>query len=207
MRKRLLVKNSKLSGNFVIKQADLFSYLDERLQQRTPRKVQQPQLAEAGVLVALTDEERPQVLLTQRSLNLSAHSGEVAFPGGKRDEEDGSIIVTALREAEEEVALPPQNVQVVGELDQVVSRYGYLVTPVLGVIQPQQSLVANEDELSAIFTVPLEHFLSPPSSYFEQGSFSIPSYDYQGFHIWGLTAVMIVEMMNNLWDCDINFRI
>ena len=191
----------------MIKPQNLFDYLDHRLQEREPRRVRQPHLAEAGVLVALTDEVCPQVLLTQRSLNLSSHRGEVAFPGGKRDDEDSSIIVTALREAEEEVALPPQNVQVVGELDQVVSRYGYLVTPVLGVIQPQQALVANEDELSAIFTVPLEHFLTPPSRYFEEENFSIPSYDYQGFHIWGLTAVMIVEMMNNLWDSNINFRI
>lgn len=189
-----------------MKDLHLYSYLNERLEHRQPRRVQQPSLMEAGVLIAITDEANPQLLLTQRSYNLSSHRGEVAFPGGKRDVEDDSIIITALREAEEEVALKPNKVKVVGELDQVVSRFGYLVTPVLGVIQPEQRLVANEDELSAIFTVPLEHFMKPPSSYFEQSNFRIPSYDYQGFHIWGLTAVMIVEMMNNLWDCQIDIR-
>lgn len=185
----------------------LYQYLNERLSGVQRRTLPQLSLAEAGVLVAITDEPDPQLLLTQRSYNLSSHRGEVAFPGGKRDDEDANIIVTALREAEEEVALQPSRVKIVGELDQVVSRFGYLVTPVLGVIQPEQQLVANKDELDAIFTVPLERFTEPPSRYFEQGNFRIPSYDYQGFHIWGLTAVMIVEMMNKFWDCDIEFKI
>lgn len=185
----------------------LYNYLHQRLEQMQPRRVHQPSLAEAGVLMAVTDEATPHLVLTQRSHNLSAHQGEVALPGGKRDLEDKSIIFTALREAEEEVALAPNRVQVVGELDQVVSRFGYLVTPVLGVIEPEQHFIPNKGELTAVFTVPLERFTEPPSSYFEQGSFRIPSYDYQGFHIWGLTAVMIVEMMNKFWDCDIQFRV
>ena len=188
-------------------QSELFYYLQQRLQDHQPRRVHQPELAQAGVLVAITDEADPRVLLTRRAGHLSTHQGEVAFPGGKRDEQDDSIIVTALREAEEEVALTPSQVQVVGELDQVVSRFGYLVTPVLGIIQPQQQFVANTSELDAVFQVPLSHFRNPPSQYFERGTLRIPSYDYQGFHIWGLTAMMIAEMMNHLWDCDISFRI
>lgn len=185
----------------------LYNYLNQRLENYQPRKVIQPSLAEAGVLMAVTDEAQPQLLLTRRSQNLSSHQGEVAFPGGKRDLEDKDIIMTALREANEEVALPPERVQVVGELDQVVSRFGYLVTPVLGIIAPEQHFVANQDELDAIFTVPLEKFTETPSSYFEHGHFRIPSYDYQGFHIWGLTSVMIIEMMNTLWDCQIPYKI
>lgn len=185
----------------------LYDYLQQRLKQHEPRKIRQPNLAEAGVLMAITAEPSPQLLLTQRSQQLSAHRGEVALPGGKRDDEDCSIVATALREASEEVALAPEQVHIVGELDQVVSRFGYLVTPVLGIIQPHQSLVANKDELDAIFTVPLELFKQPPSGYFERGRYRVPSYDYQGFHIWGLTAVMIVEMLNNLWDYRISYRI
>ena len=181
--------------------------LQQRWQQHQPRRVCQPELAEAGVLVAITDEAEPQLLLTRRARHLSTHQGEVAFPGGKRDDTDISIVMTALREAEEEVALPLQQVQVIGELDQVVSRFGYLVTPVLGVIPPQLPLQPNPTELDAVFTVPLSHFRAPPSQYFERGNLRIPSYDYQGFHIWGLTAMMIAEMMNNLWDCDISFRV
>lgn len=186
---------------------DLYSYLGLRLQHRQPRKVQQPTLLEAGVLIAVTDESDPKLLLTRRSLNLSSHKGEVAFPGGKRDVEDGNIIMTALREASEEVALPPERVNIVGELDQVVSLHGYVVTPVLGIIDPHMEFIANRNELDAIFQVPISHFQKPPTRYFERGTVRIPSYDYQGFHIWGITAMMIVEMMNTCWDSDINYKI
>lgn len=188
-------------------QSELYHYLHQRLQQHQPRRICQPELAEAGVLVAITDEADPRVLLTRRAVHLSSHQGEVAFPGGKRDLGDSSIITTALREAQEEVALAPAQVRVLGEMDQVVSRFGYLVTPVLALIAPQQQFVANPDELDAVFQVPLSHFRAPPSRYFERGSLRIPSYDYAGFHIWGLTAMMIAEMMNHLWDCDIAVRI
>lgn len=185
---------------------ELHQYLSERFAAHTPRRVPQPDLAEAGVLVAITAEPDPKLLLTLRGSNLSSHQGEVAFPGGKRDPEDESIVATALREAEEEVGLQPSQVKVLGELDQVVSRFGYLVTPVLAIIPPGLEHIANPGELEAVFEVPLAHFRKAPSRYFERGSIRIPSYDYEGFHIWGLTAMMIAEMMNNYWDCDISFR-
>src|SRR5690554_3140427 len=72
---------------------DLYRYLDQRLQNRQPRRVIQPTLQEAGVLVAVTDESDPKVLLTRRSQQLSSHRGEVAFPGGKKDLEDRDIIL------------------------------------------------------------------------------------------------------------------
>lgn len=187
-------------------QSELHFYLSQRLAQHSPRKVPQTTLTEAGVLVAITDEIDPRLLLTRRSTQLSSHKGEVAFPGGKRDLEDPNIVITALREAEEEVALNPADVQVIGELDQVVSRFGYLVTPVLGIIKPQQTFIPNAGELDAVFQVPLSHFRQPPSQYWERGSLRIPSYDYEGFHIWGLTAMMIAEMMNHLWDSNIPYK-
>ena len=181
----------------------LLERLSRRHETLTPRKITQAGLAEAGVLVAITDEPEPKLLLTRRATHLSSHQGEVALPGGKRDPEDEHIITTALREAHEEVALDPENVQVIGELDQVVSRFGYLVTPVLAVIPPKLTHVPSLDELDAVFEVPLSLFTEPPSQYFERGSIRLPSYDYKEFHIWGLTAMMIAELMNNFWDCDI----
>lgn len=189
-----------------MRESDLFQYLHNRLQAREPRKVHQPDLAEAGVLVAITNEANPQLILTRRAAHMSTHQGEVAFPGGKRDPEDSDIIATAIREAEEEVELPASQVTVVGQMDQVVSRFGYLVTPVLALIPADVELSANPDELDAVFRVPLEFFRQPPSSYFERGSVKIPSFDYDEFHIWGLTAMMIAEMMNHLWDTEITFK-
>lgn len=187
--------------------SDLYQQLAGRLASRSPREIQQPDLAEAGVLVAITDEDEPRLLLTRRASHLSTHQGEVAFPGGKRDPEDESIIATALREAEEEVALRPGDVRVIGVMDQVVSRFGYLVTPVLALIPPGLEFDANEAELDAVFCTPISLFQQPPSSFFEHQRVKIPSFDYQEFHIWGLTAMMITEMMNHLWDADIEYRI
>ena len=189
-----------------MRDSELFLQLQQRLEQRRPRKINQPELAEAGVLVAITNEAEPQLILTRRADHLSSHKGEVAFPGGKRDPEDNDIVATAIREAEEEVELDAALVHVIGEMDQVVSRFGYLVTPVLALVPASVKLKANPDELDAVFKVPLSFFQQPPSSYFERGQVKIPSYDYDGFHIWGLTAMMIAEMMNNLWDADISFR-
>lgn len=185
----------------------LFDFLQARYQCHQPRTIVQPALVEAAVLMAVTDEEQPQLILTRRARHLSSHQGEVAFPGGKRDPGDASLIITALREAEEEIALRAEHVQVVATLDQVVSRFGYLVTPVLAVVPPQMRLMANPHELDAIFTVPLSLFQQPPTRYFERGSIRVPSYDYEQFHIWGLTAMMIAEMMNHCWDCDIEYSL
>lgn len=190
-----------------MQKSQLYRYLDERLADFTPRKIVQPSLHEAGVLCAITDEADPKILLTRRAMSLSSHQGEVAFPGGKRDSSDASIVATALREAQEEVALDPSQILVLTELNQVVSRFGYLVTPVLGIIKPQQTFVANRAELDAVFQVPISHFQKPPSQYFERGQMRIPSYDYQDFHIWGLTAVMIVEMLNHFWDSNISYKV
>jgi hypothetical protein len=92
-------------------------------------------------------------------------------------------------------------------LDQVVSRFGYVVTPIVGLIPADATVIANLDELDAVFKVPLRFFLeTEPHDYFEQGSFSIPSFHYDGFRIWGLTAMMITEMMNNHLDAGIAIR-
>ena len=182
-------------------------HLKERLAQHRPRRINQPDLKEAAVLIAITAEDQPRLVLTQRSESVSTHRDEVAFPGGKRDPEDSSIVHTALREAEEEIGLQAHQVQVIGELDQVVSRFGFLITPVLAVIPAELEHVANLAELDTIFEVPLEFFGRPPEEFFEKERFRIPTYDYEGFRIWGITAMIIAEMLNNIWECEIPVQI
>lgn len=177
------------------------------VEQYQARTVHQPDLAQAGVLVAITDEADPHLVLTRRAQHLNSHSGEVAFAGGKQDATDPDIVFTALREAHEEINLFPQYVKVIGSLDQVVSRFGYVVTPVVGLIPADTEFTANLDELDAIFKVPLRFFLeSEPNDYFERGNISIPSFHYEGFRIWGLTAMMITEMVNNHLNANIAIR-
>jgi 8-oxo-dGTP pyrophosphatase MutT (NUDIX family) len=185
----------------------LLNQLVVSIQRSQARIIDQPTLAQAGVLVAITDEAEPHIVLTRRADHLSTHSGEVAFAGGKKDESDPDIIFTALREAYEEIALASKQVTVIGELDQVVSRFGYVVTPIVGLIPADVTFTANLDELDAVFKVPLRFFLeTEPHDYFERGNISIPSYHFEGFRIWGLTAMMITEMMNNHLNANISIR-
>ena len=185
----------------------LLNQLVVSIQLSQARIIDQPTLAQAGVLVAITDEAEPHIVLTRRADHLSTHSGEVAFAGGKKDESDPDIIFTALREAYEEIALASKQVTVIGELDQVVSRFGYVVTPIVGLIPADVTFTANLDELDAVFKVPLRFFLeTEPHDYFERGNISIPSYHFEGFRIWGLTAMMITEMMNNHLNANISIR-
>lgn len=179
----------------------LLLQLQHHVRHQTIRKVRQ-QLPEAGVLVALTDDTcNPEIILTRRGSLLSSHAGEVAFPGGKRDPEDDSIMATALRESHEEIDLHPEKVDVIGPLNEVISKHGYRVRPFLGIIPTDVRLSPNPDELESLFRVPL-HFLLDHGQMqqerlvYKKGTIHMPRYDYQGYVIWGLTAYVLVEMLN-----------
>lgn len=159
--------------------------------------------AEAAVLLAFTDEPDPQLILTRRADHLKSHRGEVALPGGKRDAEDSSFIVTALRESHEEIDLPPQAVEVLGELDPMVTRFSVKVTPVVGIIAPDTVLTPNPDELDSIFRVPLSFFLRDERTRTDRGtvnghSVAVPCWHWQGYDIWGVTAIILVNFMNRV---------
>lgn len=157
----------------------------------------------AAVLLALTDEPQPQLVLTRRAAHLKTHRGEVALPGGKIDPTDASVVAAALRESEEEIALPPSAVEVLGELDPMVTRFGVKVTPVVGIIPPVIALTPNPDELDSIFRVPFEFFLRDERSRTDRGtvnghSVAVPCWHWQGYEIWGVTAIILVNFMNRV---------
>lgn len=166
---------------------------------------------EAAVLMPVTCAREPGLILTQRAMRLSTHGGEVAFPGGRRDPGDTSLAFTALRESEEEVGLAPSLVEVIGPLSPQVSRYGIKVTPYVGLVPEAVPLRANEDEIAAMFSVPLAFFRDDPREVTHRidylgVSHYVPSYRWEGFHIWGLTALMIVELVNLVYDAGIDLR-
>ncbi|MGE8498356.1 MAG: CoA pyrophosphatase [Pseudomonas sp.] len=166
---------------------------------------------EAAVLVPITRSDDPEVVLTLRASGLSTHGGEVAFPGGRRDPEDNDLIRTALREAEEEIGLPPGLVEVIGPLSTLVSRHGIQVTPYVGVVPDYVEYRANDAEIASVFSVPLEFFREDPREmthridYLGQ-SWYVPSYRYGEYKIWGLTAIMLVELVNLVYDADISLH-
>lgn len=177
--------------------------LIDKVKAHQPRVLSNDQLAHAGVLVAITDEREPKVILTLRSSDMPTHKGEVAFPGGKREDSDADIIATALREAQEEIDLDPNQVQVIGTLNQVVSRYGFLVTPVLAIVPEDVALSTDSHEIDAIFKVPLSFFLDGEPDQIDQfGSFKGPRWYFEDYTIWGLTAVMLAELFNQFFDAQ-----
>jgi 8-oxo-dGTP pyrophosphatase MutT (NUDIX family) len=157
----------------------------------------------AAVLVAVTDRADPGVILTQRTEQLRKHAGQVAFPGGRIDLTDASVVAAALREAEEEIALPPSAVIVIGETDPYRTVTGFQVTPVIGVIPPDMPLHPNAGEVADVFEVPLS-FLLEPANHLEQAvewqgrERHYYEISWQGRRIWGATAAMIVNLARRL---------
>lgn len=150
----------------------------------------------AAVLIPIICRPEPTLLLTRRADSLRKHAGQVAFPGGKTDAEDGSAIVTALREAQEEVALPSQAVHVLGQLAPLDSNTGFQVTPIVGLIPPDIKFYANAEEVAEVFEMPLHEALTLSRYYpldIHRGGHSHRLYLswYQSQFVWGLTAAII----------------
>ena len=158
---------------------------------------------DAAVLVAITDRAHPGVILTQRPETMRKHAGQVAFPGGRVDPEDADLVMAALREAEEEVALARQHVDLIGLTDTYRTITGYCVTPVLGVIPPDLPLVASADEVAAIFEAPLDFLMDPANHRKTTVDWNGRARTYYEMHwdgrrIWGATAAMIVNLSKRL---------
>lgn len=154
----------------------------------------------ASVLIPIVMREQPTVLLTERTMHLSTHSGQIAFPGGKVDELDADAAATALREAQEEVGLDPRFVQVLGVMPDYVTGSSFVITPVVALVQPGFVLTPNPFEVADVFEVPLAFLMNPAHHHahvFEWEGvkrewFSMPYQDalVQRF-IWGATAGML----------------
>jgi 8-oxo-dGTP pyrophosphatase MutT (NUDIX family) len=131
---------------------------------------------------------------------MDSHAGEVAWPGGKQDPEDDNLAQTALRESHEEIGLAPDKVELVAELRPFISKYGLLVTPFVGLVQHPVRLTANPDEIDSIFEVPLSWLKGDPRTQTDVVSrhgetHQVPVYHFDGFRVWGLTAMILWEFM------------
>lgn len=151
-------------------------------------------LRPAAVLIAVQNSESgPRIILTQRASTLKHHAGQIAFPGGKRDEQDTSLEDTALREADEEIGLHPDNVQILGRLPAHETVTGFSVTPVLGMVRATFNPKPDQNEVAEVFSTPLHH-VTNTAQFSVQGRrwrgqqrryYTVP---YGPYYIWGATA-------------------
>jgi len=140
-----------------------------------------------------------QVLLTERTAHLSDHAGQISFPGGRVEVQDADVTATALREAQEEVGLPSERVEVIGRLPQYTTVTGYEVTPVVGLIEGSFELALDAFEVSEVFEVPLEFLMNPAHHErriltlgdITRTFYAMPYEARRRYFIWGATAAML----------------
>jgi 8-oxo-dGTP pyrophosphatase MutT (NUDIX family) len=171
---------------------------EQELRSEPPFTDRQP--AHAAVLVPIVMRERPMVLLTERTAHMTTHSGQVAFPGGKRDDTDIDSADTALREAHEEIGLDRSLAEVLGDLPTYTTGTMFIVTPVIALVRPDYRLTLNPHEVADAFEVPLDFLMNPAHhrrhaiefSGTRREWFSMPYADggTERF-IWGATAGML----------------
>ena len=155
--------------------------------------------AAAVLIPVIAQAQGLTVLFTQRTQHLKSHSGQVSFPGGRAEPGDASADFTALREAQEEIGLALERVEILRRLPEYHTRTGFRVTPVIGIIQPPLELTPDPREVESVFEVPLSFLLDPANRQrrtreLQGRSVGFYVFEYQGHMIWGATAGMLVNL-------------
>ncbi|MGE3830309.1 MAG: CoA pyrophosphatase [Parvibaculaceae bacterium] len=159
----------------------------------------------AAVLVPLVRHEPElSVLMTQRTDRLKSHAGQVAFPGGKIDDTDRDAIAAAVREAQEETGLSENYIEPIGFLDGYLTRTAFQIVPVVAMVSPGFTLMPHEEEVSAIFEVPLRFLMSPEnharhSLMWKGHERFFHAMPWQDRYIWGATAGMIMNLYDRMY--------
>ena len=165
-------------------------------------------LVPAAVLVPFVLGAAPSVLLTKRTAHLNKHAGQISFPGGRIDPDDASPEAAALREAHEEIALAPHQVEVMGRLGDYVTGTGYRITPVLGLLPEGTELEAlglipSPHEVESVFALPLSVLLDPAAPQRQRSEFKgrmreFWVWPHPEHYIWGATAAILVHLAHGL---------
>lgn len=194
---------------------DGFSPVDLETGERRPR-VPEPgeDCRRAAVLVPiLPAPEGARIIYTLRTGDLQDHAGQVSFPGGSLEPQDGSLLETALREAEEEVDLEPDLVEVIGELEEMyIPPSKFLVRPFVGLLREEAELVLEPEEVEAIFSVSMEELMRSESFkkvvWEREGRpYEVPVFAVGGHEIWGATAAMTAGLLARLgWEAESAIR-
>ena len=154
----------------------------------------------AAVLVPVLDKAEPEMVFTRRAEHLPQHPGQVSFPGGAAEQQDGSAVQTALREAYEEIGLPPEVTQPIGFLDRMDTISDYRILPVVALVKPPVHWVLDTREVAEVFSVPLCVVLNKDLYQSQQVDrdgieYTIWSLSWNGYKIWGVTAAILMNLI------------
>ncbi len=157
----------------------------------------------AAVVMPIYANPPHEVVFIERARHLRRHAGQIAFPGGALDTcDDGDHARAALRELHEEIGIPSEAVTIVGRLDDIHQRrFGFTVTPFVGVVAPGTPLVVDENEAAATHHVPLAAILAPGAVHLatevtaDERRVDTPVFDYGPMHVWGLTGRILLTFI------------
>lgn len=184
-------------------------HIQDCLKQYSADTIVKPGFTEASVLIPLLRVGNAlHLLFTVRTEDVEHHKGQVSFPGGARENSDKNYVSTALRESFEELSLAPDDVQILGRINDMWTPTGFVVTPVVGYIPELPELIPQPSEVSDYFTVPLSYFLDDANGYkqkyqrIEEGEeVDVWFYEYDEYTIWGVTAFIIRDFKAVLEGC------
>jgi 8-oxo-dGTP pyrophosphatase MutT (NUDIX family) len=163
----------------------------------------QRKLTPAAVLLPIIAREEPAVLFTRRTPHLSRHAGQVSFPGGRVDEDDLTLVETALRETQEETGITAAFVNVAGFLDSYETGTGFAILPVVGLLSEGYELMPDANEVEEVFEVPLVFLLDPDnrerrSMEWQGRRREFYAFTYHRHYIWGATAGILVNFADRV---------
>jgi 8-oxo-dGTP pyrophosphatase MutT (NUDIX family) len=185
--------------------ASLLQQIRDFLADYRPRRLSQDRTTPAAVLLLLYEKAgEPYIVLTRRTEDVEHHKGETSFPGGAFDPQDGDLLTTALRETEEEIGVRPEDVEVLGRLDDIITISGFVVSPFVGLL-PTSSypFAVNAHEVAELVEVPLRHLMDERNLEQSVGRlgdrwFPILAYHYGDHRIWGATARILKGFFDHL---------
>jgi len=173
--------------------------IERMLRHRTTKKITGEDLRASAVLIPLFySQGQYHILFTERSDEVVFHKGQVCFPGGTQESSDSNLLQTALRETKEEIGLEAKDIEILGELDDMLTFVtDYVISPFVGLITRPHSLKTNGREVKGAFSVPLSFLMDEAN--FKQDSYA---YEYEGHIIWGATARILRQFIDLLKSED-----
>jgi 8-oxo-dGTP pyrophosphatase MutT (NUDIX family) len=185
------------------------------LAETPPRVIKDPNLIPSAVMVLFYQKDDQHcILLNKRTDTVEHHKGEISFPGGRKDDEDLSLLDTALRETEEEMGILTKDINVLGQIDDMPTNSNYLISAFVGTIRYPYAFKPSDIEVAEIIEAPLSILTDP--EYFNLQvrmvggqSLECPEFNYLGHRIWGATGRVLynfIKLLNNVSDEEAHWR-